>query len=287
MQIAIVGMGATGADIAQAVALGGDSILLHDTDEKTLRLALARISRAVDQGVAQEKIDPLVARRARRSFVLTTDLKKCAPAEIVIEALPDKLAAKLSLFHALDNLVRPDAILATSTNLLSVTKVAAGTRLPERVIGLHFCLPVKATRLVEVVRTPTSRPEVIDQAAALIRRSGRTPLILPDTPGLTVNRLAQVYFGEALRLLDRGGGLDEKTVDQLLEAAGFPMGPFHLMDDLGVDKTFEMGVALYEATFHADRYRPHPRHQRLVEAGLVGRKGARGGFYPNSKDKDE
>jgi 3-hydroxybutyryl-CoA dehydrogenase len=171
--------------------------------------------------------------------------------------------------------------------LLPVTKLAAGTRLPERVIGLHFCRPVNGTRLVEIVRTPTSRQELVEQAAALIRRSDRTPLILPDNPGLAVNRLAQMYFGEALRLLDSGGGLDEKTVDQLLEAAGFPMGPFHWMDDLGVDKTFAVGEALYEATFHAPRYRPHPRQKRLVDAGLVGRRSTRGGFYPNSKGKGE
>lgn len=285
MQIAIIGAGDIGAEIALAVALGGDSIILHDTNEKTLRLALARISRAIDKNTGQAALDSFLARRVKRAFMLTTELKKCDAAEVVIEAIQDKLAAKQALFQALDGLVRPNTILATSTNLLSVTKLAASTRLPERVIGLHFCRPVNTTRLVEVVRTPTSRQDLVDQAAALIRRSGRTPLVLPDNPGLIVNRLAQVYFGEALRLLDNGGGLDEKTIDQLLEAAGFPLGPFHMMDELGVDKTFEVVLALYEATFHADRYRPHPRYQRLIDAGMLGRKSARGGFYPGSTEK--
>jgi 3-hydroxybutyryl-CoA dehydrogenase len=283
MHIVIVGVGTMGADIAQAVALGGDSILLHDTDERTLRLALARISRGIDAGVQLGKIDPLKARQAKRAFMLTTDLRRCASADIVIEAIHETLTVKQSLFRALDGIVRPDAILATSTNTLSVTTLAAATRLPERVIGLHFCRPAHIMRLVEVARTPTSRQEVLDQAMALARRIGKTPVLVQDSPGLIVNRVAQAYFGEALYLLD-GGSLDEQTIDQLLEAAGFPMGPFRLMDYLGVDKVFEVAQSLFEATFHAARYRPHPRQRRMVEAGLLGHRSARGGFYPNSTD---
>jgi 3-hydroxybutyryl-CoA dehydrogenase len=285
MHIAIVGVGTMGADIAQAVALGGDPILLHDTDERTLRLALARISRGIDAGVQLGKIDPLKARQAKRAFMLTTDLRRCASADLVIEAIYETLTVKQSLFRALDGLVRPDAILATSTNTLSVTTLAAGTRLPERVIGLHFCRPAHIMRLVEVARTPTSRQDVLDQAMALVRRIGKTPVLVQDSPGLIVNRVAQAYFGEALHLLD-GGSLDEQTIDQLLEAAGFPMGPFRLMDYLGIDKVFAVAQALFEATFHAARYRPHPRQRRMVEAGLLGHRSARGGFYPNSTDGD-
>jgi 3-hydroxybutyryl-CoA dehydrogenase len=285
MHIAIVGVGTMGADIAQAVALGGDPILLHDTDERTLRLALARISRGIDAGVQLGKIDPLKARQAKRAFMLTTDLRRCASADMVIEAIHETLTVKQSLFRALDGIVRPDAILATSTNTLSVTTLAAATRLPERVIGLHFCRPAHIMRLVEVARTPTSRQDVLDQAMALVRRIGKTPVLVQDSPGLIVNRVAQAYFGEALHLLD-GGSLDEQTIDQLLEAAGFPMGPFRLMDYLGIDKVFAVAQALFEATFHAARYRPHPRQRRMVEAGLLGHRSARGGFYPNSTDGD-
>jgi len=285
MHIAIVGVGTMGADIAQAVALGGDAILLHDTDEKTLRLALARISRGIDVGVQLGKLDPLRARQAKRAFTLTTDLQQCAPADLVIEAVPETMAVKQSLFRALDNLVRPDTILATSTNTLSITLLAAATRLPERVIGLHFCRPAHIMRLVEVARTPTSRQDVLDRAVDLVRRIGKTPVIVQDMPGLIVNRVAQAYFGEALHLLD-GGSLDVQTIDQLLEAAGFPMGPFRLMDYLGLDTVFQVAQSLFEATFHAARYRPHPRQRRMVEAGLLGHKSARGGFYPNSTGRD-
>jgi 3-hydroxybutyryl-CoA dehydrogenase len=283
MHIAIVGVGTMGADIAQAVALGGDSILLHDTDENTLRLALARISRGIDAGVQLGKVDPLKARQAKRAFVLSTNLQQCASADMVIEAVYEKLTVKQALFRALDGIVRPDAILATSTNTLSITTLAAATRLPERVIGLHFCRPAHIMRLVEVARTPTSRQDVLDHAMALVRRIGKTPVLVQDTPGLIVNRVAQAYFGEALHLLD-GGSLDEHTIDELLEAAGFPLGPFRLMDYLGVDNVFEVAQSLFEATFHAARYRPHPRQRRMVEAGLLGHRSVRGGFYPNSTD---
>ena len=278
MQIVIIGAGTMGADIAQAMALGGDPIVLHDTDDTTLRLALARISRGIDKGVQRNKIDPFVARRAKRVFTLTTDLQKCAPADLVIEAVYEKLTVKQSLFQALDGLVRPNTILATSTNTLSLTTLAAATRLPERVIGLHFCRPAYIMQLVEVVRSPNSRQDLLDQAAALVRKIGKTPVMVQDTPGLIVNRVAQAYFGEAMHLLD-GGGLDEQTIDQLMEAAGFAMGPFRLMDYLGVDRVFEVAQSLFEATFQAARYRPHPRQRRMVEAGRLGHKSARGGFY--------
>ncbi len=284
MQIAIIGVGANGAEIAHAVALGGDEIILHDTHERVLCAALAQISRAVDQGVRLGKVDAFTARRVKRAFTLTSDLKKCAEADMVIEAIPDTLDAKQTLFRTLDNLVARKTILATSTNTISVTRLAATTRHPERVIGLHFFKPAHIIRLVEIVRGLNSGAEEIDQAVALVRRIGKTPVVLADIPGLIVNQIAMTYCLEALHLLDQGA-LDEETVDKLMEAAGFPMGPFRLMDYLGVDRVFEVAQMMYEATFHATPYRPHPRVQRLVEAGRLGRKSPRGGFYPDTDVK--
>lgn len=276
--IAIVGAGELGVEIAQAVALGGWPVVLHDTDEPALRRAVGRISRRLDKAVRLGRISAQGARRARRVFTLSTDLAACAPAGLVIEAIQDRMGLKGALFQALDALVSQDAILATSTNTLSVTRLAAPTRYPQRVIGLHFPRPAHVMRLVEVVRTPTTRQDILDRAMLLARGFAKTPVLVDDTPGLIVNRVAQAYFSEALYLLD-GGGLDEATVDHLLEAAGFPMGPFRLMDFLGIDRVLEMTESLYEATFHAPRYRPQPRLQRLVEAGRTGRGNPLGGFF--------
>ncbi len=285
MHIVIVGAGALGTEIAQAVALSGERITLHDTDEAALRLALGRISRGIDRGAQRKQIDPLRARRAKRAFWLSTDPGRCMPADIVIEALHDAQPVKEMVFQVFDGLVGPDTILATTTNVISVTTLAAATRLPERLIGLHFCRPAHRMGTVEVVRSPTTRQDMIDRALALVRAMDKTPVLLDDSPGLVVNRVLLAYVGEALHLLD-GGGLDETTIDRLMEAADFPMGPFRLMDYLGVDKVFDVAQARYEATFHAARYRPHPRQRRLVEAGRLGRASARGGFYPPPAAED-
>lgn len=277
MQVAIVGAGTMGADIAQAVALGGDAIILHDIHAHTLRQALGRISRGIDRGVALGKIDAAIGRRAKRVFTLTTDLARCAAADLVIEAVPDDLDLKQTVLRTLDDIVRPDAILATSTNTLSLTTLAAATRLPERVIGLHFFNPAAIMRLVEVVHGDLTRQDLIERAVELAHRIHKTPIVVKDMPGLIVNRIAQAYFGEALGLLDEGG-LDAPTVDRLMEASGFPMGPFRLIDFLGVDAAFDVAQTLYEATYHTAPYRPHPRLRRMIDAGMLGRKNGRG-FY--------
>jgi 3-hydroxybutyryl-CoA dehydrogenase len=277
MHVAIVGAGTMGADIAQAVALGNNSVTLLDTDDKILRLALSRISQGIDKGVRLHKVDPAQARRAKRAFDLATELEKCAAADLVIEAVDDNLGIKQSLFLALDDLVRPDTILASSTNTLSITQLAAGTRRPERVVGLHFCNPAHIMRLVEVVRGQFTRRDIIEQVTAWVRTIGKTPIIVPDIPGLLVNRMVQTYIGEALRLLD-DSNLDAQTVDQLMEAAGFPMGPFRLMNFLGAETVFEVTRALFEATFYEPRYRPHPRQQRMLDVGLGRNKDSKG-FY--------
>ena len=277
MQIVIIGVGTLGTEIAQAAALSGDPVLLHDTDEPALRRALAHVSRRIDKEVQLSRLDPVRARRARRSFTVTTDPLRCAQADLVIEAVEDRFPLKRALLQALDNIIRPDAILATSTNVLSITALAAATRHPQRVIGLHFFRPAHLMGAVEVVRGPATRPDVVDRAVEVVRRMDKTPLAVDDTPGQIVNRVALAYFGEALHLLD--DGLDESTIDRLMEAAGFPLGPFRLMDALGVDKVLELSQSVYEATFQAARYRPHPRQRQLVEAGRLGAHSERGGFY--------
>lgn len=276
--IAVVGLGELGVEIAQALALGGGPVVLHDTDERALRLALGRISRRLDKAARLGRITPQTARRAKRVFTVSTELSACASAGLIVEAIQDRLGLKQALLQALDEVTTPQAILAVSSNTLSVTRLAAKTRHPERVIGLHFPRPAHVLRLVEVVRTPLTRPDALEETSLLMQQCQRTPVVVDDTPGLIVNRVAHVYFSEALALLD-GGGLDEATIDRLLEAAGFPMGPFRLMDFLGIDRVLAMSTSLYEGTFHQPRYRPQPRLQRLVEAGRTGRSAARGGFF--------
>jgi len=279
MQIAIIGAGTMGTGIAQAAALGADSVLLHDSDETILRVALANISRGLDRGVRRHQLARSRVRRARRVFALTTDLARCASADLVIEAIPDVLPAKQALLRRLDSVLDPSAIVATTTGTLPLTRLAAASQHPQRVIGLHFFPPAQVMRLVEVVRTPQTLPSLLDRTMDLLRAMDKTPIAVDDSPGWVVNRIAQAYFGEAFSLLD-AGGLTIETIDRLMEAAGFPMGPFRLMDFVGVDKTFQITQQIYHDTFAAAPYRPHARQHRLVEAGRLGRNSPQGGFYP-------
>jgi len=280
VQIAIVGLGEHGTALAQVFATSGDAVLLVDTAEHTLRRALAQISRGLSQTAQQGRLTVLAVRRARRVFTLSTDLARCADADLVIEALPDRLESKQVLFRALDDLVRPDTVLATTAAALSVTQIATATRYPERVIGLHMWRPAHRSEVVELVRTPVTRQDVLDVASDLVRRAKKQRVVLNDTPGWLTNRLAQAYFGEALLLLENGDSLDTSTIDRLLEATGFELGPFRQMDALGIERVLAVARALFEATFYRSAYPPHPRLVRMTQAGLTGRKGTRGGFYP-------
>ncbi|HML24454.1 MAG TPA: 3-hydroxyacyl-CoA dehydrogenase family protein [Aggregatilinea sp.] len=278
LQIAIVGAGTMGANIAQAVALGGCDVILHDIDRAVLRQALGRISRGIDQGVRLGKVDPVRARRAKRSFTLVTDVARCASADIAIEAVFDDPDLKQTVLREIDTVISDTAILATSSNTLSPSALAGSTRQPERVIGLHFCNPAHIMQLVEVVRTEHTDPASLERATSLVRAIGKTPVVVEDSPGLLVNRIGQAYWGEGLRLLDENG-LDLQTIDRLMESIDFPLGPFHLMDFLGVDTVHSVTQMLWDASYQLPRYRPHPRTRRMLDAGQTGRKGHRG-FYP-------
>ncbi len=267
-----------GANIAQAVALGGCEVILHDIDTAVLRQALGRISRGIDQGVRLGKVDAAQARRAKRAFMLVTDVARCATADVAIEAVFDDPDLKQTVLREIDSVISSSAILAISSNTLSPSALAASTRQPERVVGLHFCNPAHIMSLVEVVRTEHTDPASLERATSLVRAIGKTPVVVEDNPGLLVNRIGQAYWSEALRLLDEQA-LDLETIDRLMEGIDFPMGPFHLMDFLGIDTAYSVAQMLWDASYQHPRYRPHPRQRRMVEAGLTGRKGQRG-FYP-------
>lgn len=282
MHILIVGAGTSGTEIAQAIALSGNTITLHDTNADTLRRSLAQVSRMIDRSAQTQLVTRWDARRAKRVFRLTTDLAQCKTADVVIEAVPDTFDAKRAILRDLDRIVRPNTVLATSTDLHAVTSLAADTRHPERVLGLHFSKPAHLTGIVEIVQTPTTRRDLIDDIVDLIRSTEKTPLVIEDSPGLIVNRIAQAYFGEALNLLEETN-LDTGTIDRLMEAAGFARGPFRQMDFLGIDRVFEVARAIFNATYYAAPYRPDPRLERMVQAGVTGDHSERGGFYHNGK----
>lgn len=271
-----------GGGIAEAAILQGFSTILYDVGEEILTRARDRIRADVERRVQRRRLTPAESEEALGRLALTTRLEDLNDADLIIEAAPEDLDLKRTLFAAIDRIARPDAIFASNTSSLSITALAGGTGRPERVVGMHFFNPAPVMPLVEVVPGRRTAPEVLTEATALARALGKTPVVARDTPGFIVNRIARPYYTEALRLLAEGVASVEE-IDRIMRlAGGFRMGPFELLDLIGLDVNLAVTRSIYEAFFQEPRYRPHPLQEQMVQAGLLGRKSGRG-FYVYDK----
>jgi 3-hydroxybutyryl-CoA dehydrogenase len=196
--------------------------------------------------------------------------------------VPEDLKLKEDVFQRLHGACPPDALLVSNTSSLSVTEVGRASRRPAQVVGMHFFNPPPAMKLVEVVRSELAAPETVHATVEIARRMGKTPVVCLDTPGFIVNRIARPYYLEALRIFGSGQA-SIPAVDSALKQGGFPMGPFALMDLIGLDTNFAVTTSVFEQRFGEERFRPHLVQQRLVRAGRLGRKTG-GGFYDYSVD---
>jgi 3-hydroxybutyryl-CoA dehydrogenase len=259
-RVGVVGLGTMGAGIAQVLLEGGCEVIGRDVDDAALERARGRIEgglgRRVEKGLlTAEQRDAALARLA-----LVRDLAGLARCELVVEAIVEELAAKRELFAALDAVCAPGAVLATNTSAISVTAITAGSAHPERCLGLHFFNPAPLMPLVEVVRA-----------------CGKQAVRCNDTPGFVVNRLLVPALNDAVRALDELG-IEAAEIDTAMTAgAGWPMGPFRLIDLIGVDVHVHAAEALHGA-LGEPRMAPPPRLRRMLDAGLLGRKSGRG-FY--------
>lgn len=282
--VGVVGAGAMGAGIAQVALRHGHDVVLADARPEAAQEAAERIAVALAREVEKGRLHQAEANAAVRRLTPVRgveDLGPFARCGLVIEAVVEDLAVKRDLFRRLEREVEPDAVLASNTSSLAIAAIAGACRRPERVLGVHFFNPAPIMPLVEIVAALATDAAVADATRALVDAWGKVTVRAADTPGFIVNRVARPFYGEALRLLDEGLA-DAATIDWALrERAGFRMGPFELMDFIGLDVNFAVTRSVYEQTFHDPRYRPSLTQQRLVEAGRLGRKSGRG-FYDHA-----
>lgn len=281
--IGIVGAGTMGAGIGQVCAQAGFETLLYDISQEFIDKGLARIRAFLRRGRERGKLSAEEENRILSRLSTSIKFEDFRGCFLVIEAAPEKMDLKREIFQKLEAICDAEALLATNTSSLSVTAIAGAAQHPERILGMHFFNPPPLMALVEVVRGEQTHPVVIEKALDIARRLGKTPVSTKDTPGFIVNRIARPFYNEALRILSDSDA-DVQTVDRIVkEAGGFPMGPFELMDLIGIDINFAVTQSLYQSYFHDSRFRPNPIQERMVLAGLLGRKTGRG-FYTYGKD---
>ncbi|HUP54990.1 MAG TPA: 3-hydroxyacyl-CoA dehydrogenase NAD-binding domain-containing protein [Methylomirabilota bacterium] len=277
--IGIVGAGVMGAGIAQLALEAGHEVVVHDVDETALQRGRDRILEGLGRRAAK-RADPAtteawVAERIAGLRGVDVLEQLGDEADVVIEAALEALELKQTIFRVLDAVTGPDVVLATNTSALSIASIATATERPERVLGLHFFNPAPVMRLVEVVAGPRTDPAVVERGAALVAAWGRTPVRSADTPGFIVNRVNRPFTIEALRIVEEGAASVDR-VDEVMRDAGYPLGPFELMDLTGIDVTHAAATAIWERLGRPDRLRPSPIQEERIAAGALGRKTGEG-----------
>jgi len=274
--IAIAGAGTMGAGIAQICSAAGYKTILYDLNDDAINRGIGIISKNLDGAIERGKMDTGQKEAILKNIKTTTSLNE-VKADVIIEAVLEKLDIKRDLFQKLAGVNDEDTILATNTSSIQVTQIAFGIPNPERVVGMHFFNPAHIMKLVEIISGASTSEDVAYMIKELAEKLGKTAVMAQDSPGFIVNRVARHYYVEALKILEENV-TDLQTIDELMELSGFKMGPFKLMDLIGVDTNFEVTSSIYNQ-FHQDgKFRPSRIQKQKVDAGFHGKKTGKG-FY--------
>ncbi|MBN8585658.1 MAG: 3-hydroxybutyryl-CoA dehydrogenase [Ignavibacteria bacterium] len=278
-KIGIIGAGTMGSGIAAASAVSGFGTVLYDIYPDAVDKAFSGIKKGWDKLAEKGKLDNAKKGAAVNNLQKAAALNELAECDIIIEAAIENIELKKDLYKELDDLTAENVILATNTSSFSITAISSAVKKnPGRVIGMHFFNPANIMKLVEVIKGEFTSVETVNTVTELCKKLGKVPVMCKDTPAFIVNRVARAFYGESLKIMGEEA-VEPALVDTVMkEEGGFAMGPFELMDLIGIDVNLSVTKSVYEAFFYDQKYKPSPIQQKMVDAGLLGRK-TKQGFY--------
>ena len=276
MDVGIIGAGTMGSGIAQVCAMADHQVVMFDVNGDALNKALTIIESNLDKGIARGKVSE-EQKFATLKNITTSPYLDEVKADLIIEAVVERLDVKIDLFNKLAAVNNASTILATNTSSIPITQISAKVQNPERVVGIHFFNPAHIMKLVEVVSGAHTSEEVAKTAYDFVNQIGKVPIMAKDAPGFIVNRVARHYYVEGLKVLEERVA-DHETIDDLLQSSGFKMGPFRLMDLIGVETNFSVTESMYNLFYQDEKFRPSRIQKQKVDAGHHGRKTGQG-FY--------
>ncbi|WP_265428817.1 3-hydroxyacyl-CoA dehydrogenase NAD-binding domain-containing protein [Chryseobacterium sp. YIM B08800] len=283
MNVGIIGAGTMGIGIAQVAATNGCKVWVYDANAKQVETATVGLEKTLTKLVDKQKISAEKMTEILSNISIATELKDFKDCELVIEAIIENKEIKTKVFTELEKHVSESCVIGSNTSSISITSLGAELQKPERFIGIHFFNPAPLMPLVEVIPSLLTEKSLAEKIYNLMKDWGKTPVIAKDIPGFIVNRIARPYYGEGLRIVEENIATIEQVDDAMKTIGNFKMGPFELMDLIGVDVNFSVTKTVYNEYFYDPKYKPSLLQQRMSEAKLHGRKTGKG-FYDYSED---
>lgn len=285
-KVGIIGSGTMGIGIAQVASAAGCEVFLYDASATQTEKSLAGLQKTLNKLVEKQKISSEKSEEIYRNITSCASISEFKKCDLVIEAIIENAEIKKSVFAEVESTVSEDCIIASNTSSISITSLSADLEKPERFIGIHFFNPAPLMTLVEVIPGLLTRENLPQQIYDLMKSWSKVPVIAKDIPGFIVNRIARPFYGEALRIVEENIATPEQVDDAMRTLGNFKMGPFELMDLIGIDVNFAVTTTVYKDYFYDPKYKPSLLQQRMSEAKLHGRKTGKG-FYDYSVEKSQ